>query len=54
MKRGKQIEFFNVILKYDERLRLLENLVSETDMDNKVQSVFSKEKISSFIFSSNL
>jgi len=47
MKRGKQIEFFNVILKYDERLRLLENLVSETDMDNKVQSVFSKEKCKS-------
>jgi hypothetical protein len=47
MKRGKQIEFFNVILKFDERLRLLENLVSETDMDNKVQSVFSKEKCKS-------
>lgn len=47
MKRGKQIEFFNVILKFDERLRLLENLVSETDMDNKVQSVFLKEKCKS-------
>ncbi|WP_456314834.1 hypothetical protein [Pseudomonas shirazensis] len=47
MKRGKQIEFFNVILKFDERLRLLENLVSETDMDSKVQSVFSKEKCKS-------
>lgn len=47
MKRGKQIEFFNVILKFDERLRLLENLVSETDMDNKVQSGFSKEKCKS-------
>jgi hypothetical protein len=47
MKRSKQIEFFNVILKYDERLRLLENLVSEADTDNKVQSVFSKEKCKS-------
>ncbi|PTS87686.1 hypothetical protein DBR27_24185 [Flavobacterium sp. HMWF030] len=47
MKRGKQIEFFNIILKFDERLRLLEDLVSETDMDNKVQSVFSKEKCKS-------
>ena len=47
MKRGKQIEFFNVILKFDERLRLLENLVSETDIDNKVQSVFSIEKCKS-------
>ncbi|MGO4773505.1 hypothetical protein ACEN2I_17750 [Flavobacterium sp. W22_SRS_FK3] len=47
MKRGKQIEFFTVILKFDERLRLLENLVSETDMDNKVKSGFSKEKCKS-------
>lgn len=47
MKSGKLMEFLKDILKFEERLRLLENQNSETDIDNKMQSVFSKEKCKS-------
>jgi len=47
MKSDKLIEFLKDMLKFDERLRLVENLIFETDAENKAQSVFSKEKCKS-------
>jgi hypothetical protein len=47
MKRGKQIELFNIILKFDERLRLVEHLISVSDQENKMQSISSNEKCKS-------
>ena len=47
MKNGKLIKFIEVILNFDERLRLLENLISTSDQENKMQYVSSKEKCKS-------
>ncbi|CAA9200706.1 hypothetical protein [Flavobacterium collinsii] len=47
MKSGKIIKYLNVILKFDERLRLVENLISVSDRENKMQSISSNEKCKS-------
>lgn len=47
MKSGKLIKYLNVILKFDERLRLLEHLISVSDQENKMQSISSNEKCKS-------
>lgn len=47
MKSGKLIKYLNVILKFDERLRLVENLISVSDRENKMQSISSNEKCKS-------
>lgn len=47
MKSGKLIKYLNVILKFDERLRLVENLISVSDRENKMQFIFSNEKCKS-------
>lgn len=47
MKSGKLIKYLNIILKFDERVRLLETLISETDMENKMNSFSSNEKCKS-------
>lgn len=47
MKSGKLIKYLNVILKFDERLRLVEHLISVSDRENKMQSIFSNEKCKS-------
>jgi hypothetical protein len=47
MKNSKLKEFLNVILKFDERLRLVENLISVSDRENKMQSISSNEKCKS-------
>ncbi|WET03914.1 hypothetical protein P0R33_06145 [Flavobacterium sp. YJ01] len=47
MKSGKLIKDLNVILKLDERLRLVENLISISDQENKMQSISSNEKCKS-------
>ena len=47
MKSDKVIKYLNVILKFDERLRLLENLIRVTDMENKMNSFSSNEKCKS-------
>lgn len=45
MKSGKVIKDLNVILKFDERLRLVENIISVNE--NKMQSISSNEKCKS-------
>jgi len=47
MKSGKLIKYLNVILKFDERLRLVENLISVSDRENKMQFISSNEKCKS-------
>lgn len=47
MKSGKLIKYLNVILKFDERLRLVEHLISVSDQENKMQSLSSNEKCKS-------
>ncbi|MGE6353982.1 hypothetical protein ACQKCJ_08890 [Flavobacterium sp. NPDC079362] len=47
MKSGKLIKYLNVILKFDERLRLVEHLISVSDQENKMQSISSNEKCKS-------
>lgn len=47
MKSGKLIKCLNVILKFDERLRLVEQLISVSDQENKMQSISSNEKCKS-------
>lgn len=47
MKSSKLKEFLNVILKFDERIRFLENLSSVSDVENKTSSVSSNEKCKS-------
>jgi len=47
MKSDKVIKYLNVTLKFDERLRLLENLIRVTDMENKMNSFSSNEKCKS-------
>lgn len=47
MKSGKLIKYLNVILKFDERLRLVEQLISVSDRENKMQSISSNEKCKS-------
>lgn len=47
MKSSKLIKFINDILNLDERLRLLENLISVNDQENKKQSLTSNEKCKS-------
>lgn len=47
MKSGKLIKYLNVILKFDERLRLVEHLISVSDRENKMQSISSNEKCKS-------
>ncbi|KIO51618.1 hypothetical protein [Flavobacterium hibernum] len=47
MKSGKLIKYLNVILKFDERLRLVEQLISVSDQENKMQSISSNEKCKS-------
>ncbi|MCP2027409.1 hypothetical protein L1276_002566 [Flavobacterium sp. HSC-32F16] len=47
MKSGKLIKYLNVIVKFDERLRLVENLISVSDRENKMQSISSNEKCKS-------
>jgi len=47
MKSGKLIKCLNVILKFDERLRLVEHLISVSDRENKMQSISSNEKCKS-------
>ncbi|SHL04962.1 hypothetical protein [Flavobacterium chilense] len=47
MKSGKLIKCLNVILKFDERLRLVEQLISVSDRENKMQSISSNEKCKS-------
>lgn len=47
MKSGKLIKYLNVILKFDERLRLVEHLISVSDQENKMQYISSNEKCKS-------
>ena len=47
MKSGKQIKDLNVILKFDERLQVIENLISVSDRENKMQFISSNEKCKS-------
>ncbi|OXA93827.1 hypothetical protein [Flavobacterium hercynium] len=47
MKSGKLIKCLKVILKFDERLRLVEHLISVSDRENKMQSISSNEKCKS-------
>ncbi|URC14816.1 hypothetical protein [Flavobacterium sp. B183] len=47
MKSGKLIKYLNVILKFDERLQLVEHLISVSDQENKMQSISSNEKCKS-------
>lgn len=47
MKSGKLIKCLNVILKFDERLRLVEHLISVSERENKMQSISSNEKCKS-------
>lgn len=47
MKSGKLIKYLNVISKFDERLRLVEHLISVSDSKNKMQSIYSNEKCKS-------
>lgn len=47
MKSGELIKCLNVILKFDERLRLVEHLISVSDRENKMQSISSNEKCKS-------
>lgn len=47
MKSGKLIKDLNVILKFDERLQVIENLISVSDRENKMQFISSNEKCKS-------
>lgn len=47
MKSGKLIKYLNVILKFDERLGAVENLISVSEQENKMQSISSNEKCKS-------
>jgi hypothetical protein len=47
MKSNKLVKDLSVILKFDERLRLVENRISVSDQENKMQSIFSNEKCKS-------
>ncbi|WP_316633053.1 hypothetical protein [uncultured Flavobacterium sp.] len=47
MKNSKAIKFLNAILKFDERLRLVENVLNVNEQENKADSVSSKEKCKS-------
>lgn len=47
MKTGKAIKFLNVTLKFDHRLRLLENVVDVNDQKNKTDFASSYEKCKS-------
>ncbi|MFD2938484.1 hypothetical protein [Flavobacterium notoginsengisoli] len=47
MKRGKLIKYLNVILNFDERIRLVEHLISVSDQEKKMQSISSNEKCKS-------
>lgn len=47
MKSGKIIKYLNVILKFDERLRLIEHIISVNNQENKMQSISSNEKCKS-------
>lgn len=47
MKSDKLIKYLNVILKFDERLCLIEDLISVSDQENKMQSISSNEKCKS-------
>lgn len=47
MKTGKAIKFLNVTLKFDQRLRLLENVVGINDQKNKIDFASSNEKCKS-------
>lgn len=47
MKSGKLIKCLKVILKFDERLQLVEHLISVSDRENKMQSISSNEKCKS-------
>ena len=47
MKIDKLIKYLNVILKLDERLRLIEHIISLNDQENKIQSISSNEKCKS-------
>lgn len=47
MKSSKLKEFLNVTLKFDERLRFLENQSSVSDMENKTRFVSQEEKCKS-------
>jgi len=47
MKRGEQIKYLTKILKFDERVRSLENLISASVQENKMQYVPSNEKCKS-------
>ena len=47
MKSDKLIEFLKDMLKFEDRLRLVENLICETDTNKKAHSFFSKEKCKS-------
>ncbi|CAM3475213.1 hypothetical protein [Flavobacterium chungbukense] len=48
MKSSNLIKDLNVILKFDERLRVVENLISVSEQENKMQSIFSNEKCKSY------
>lgn len=47
MKSGKLIKYLNFVFKFDERLRLVENLISVSDWENKTQSISSNGKCKS-------
>lgn len=47
MKTGKAIKFLNITLKFDQRLRLLENVVGVNDLKNKTDFALSNEKCKS-------